>query len=290
MMSDKTVLFVHIPKTAGTTLNNILERQYPPEAMYVLAPNAQEKLAAYYQLDAKEKEQYRIIFGHMGFGLHEHLPGPYSYFTILREPIDRCVSFYYFARRLPEHYLHKYVFDQAWSLAQFVESGITIMMDNFQTRLISGVWEDPAYGQCSPDLLTQAKRNLENHFDMVGLTSEFDRTLLLLKRQYGWNNIYYTPQNVTRQRPSARRIDQNTRNLLAAHNQLDIELYRFAQDLFARRLAAEGADFKRELLEFRLRNNYLAPLLRQWQRLRRFSVRVYLREKFGRPSPGAGAE
>ncbi|MFO7537684.1 MAG: sulfotransferase family 2 domain-containing protein [Chloroflexota bacterium] len=273
-MSNPTLLFLHIPKTAGTTLNSIIERQYPPQQIYTLGERVQESLANYRQLTTAEKQQYRLILGHMGFGLHEHVPGPSRYFTVLRQPLERCVSFYYFVQRLSNHYLHEYVHDKSWSLAQFVESGITIMMDNFQTRLLSGAWAEPAYGACTPALLAQAKQNLQTHFDVVGLTSEFDRTLLLLRHHYGWRNIYYVRQNVTEKRPSAHEIDPRTRQLLLAHNQLDMELYQFAQTLFTQQVAAQGISFEWELARFRLQQ--------RWQTLRQFSLRTYLNQKLGK--------
>jgi hypothetical protein len=272
-MPEPSLLFLHIPKTAGTTLNSIIERQYSPQKIYALGERAQESLATCRQMPTAEKQQYRLILGHMDFGLHEHVPGPSRYFTVLRQPLERCVSFYYFVQRLSNHYLHEYVYDQSWSLAQFIESGITIMMDNFQTRLLSGAWDEPAYGACTPDLLEQAKLNLQNHFDVVGLTSEFDRTLLLLRRHYGWRNIYCVRQNVTGERPSVQAIDPQTRQLLLAHNQLDMELFQFVQTLFARQVAAQGISFEWELARFRLQQG--------WHNLRRFSVRTYLTRKLG---------
>jgi hypothetical protein len=272
-MNNSTLIFLHIPKTAGTTLNSIIERQYAPPQIFALGERVQESLDSYRRMSTAEKQQYRLITGHMSFGLHEHVPGPSRYFTVLRQPLERCVSFYYFVQRLSNHYLHEYVYDQSWSLAQFIESGVTIMMDNFQTRLLSGAWDKPAYGACTPDLLAQAKQNLQNHFDVVGLTSEFDRTLLLLRRHYGWRNISYARQNVTEKRPSVQEIDPQTRRLLLAHNQLDMELYQFTQTLFAQQVAAQGNSFEWELAYFRLRQ--------VWHNLRRFSVRAYLAQKLG---------
>ena len=37
-MDDKAVIFLHIPKTAGTTLNRIIEWQYNPLAIFTMDP------------------------------------------------------------------------------------------------------------------------------------------------------------------------------------------------------------------------------------------------------------
>lgn len=43
------------------------------------------------------------------------------------------------------------------------------------------------YGQCSPEMLESAKKNLQD-FAAVGLTERYNETLILLKRAFNWHN------------------------------------------------------------------------------------------------------
>ena len=43
----------------------------------------------------------QVFKGHMPFGIHKRLPQDYTYITFLRDPIERVVSAYYFARNYP---------------------------------------------------------------------------------------------------------------------------------------------------------------------------------------------
>jgi hypothetical protein len=282
-LTDTTAIFVHIPKTAGTTLARIIDRQYPPRARLLLERH-HEGVREFQALPKARRAEIRLLRGHIPYGLHVYCPRPTTYFTLLREPIDRLVSYYYFVQRQADHYLHDYANTPGMTLKRYVEDRVSLQMDNMQTRLLSGVWTDPGYDECDAKTLALAKRNLQEHFVVVGLTERFDETLLLLKRALGWHNVYYVQHNVTRGRPRRASLDAETLAVLQACNQLDIQLYEYAKALLADQIRAQGPTFARELWAFRLANRLAQPLTRAYWQIRRFSVRSWLKEKLSRSS------
>jgi hypothetical protein len=74
--------------------------------------------------------------------------------------------------------------------------------------------------------LNIAKKNLADHFAVVGITEEFDRSLILISRLLGWSHPFYTKQNVTRRHPHKEELPRETLRVLQAYNELDLELYR----------------------------------------------------------------
>ncbi len=92
-MVSPTLLFLHIPNTAATTLNSIIERQYVPAQIYALGKIVQKSLTAYCQMSTAEKQRHRLITDHTDFGLHEHLPSPSRYFTLLLRPWQMICRF-----------------------------------------------------------------------------------------------------------------------------------------------------------------------------------------------------
>lgn len=82
----QTVIFLHLPRTAGTTLHRIIERQVRPEGIFSIGWTEQESVQAYRELSQARKAEIRMVRGHMAFGLHEFVPGPSTYFTLLRDP------------------------------------------------------------------------------------------------------------------------------------------------------------------------------------------------------------
>src|SRR5438105_4223765 len=98
-MDRRLVLFLHIPKAAGSTLNRVIAQQFAPEAIYKVGRTAHSELEAVVA-KMNEASPVRVISGHFTFGLHAALPQPFTYITILRDPVKRLVSQFRFVKRL----------------------------------------------------------------------------------------------------------------------------------------------------------------------------------------------
>jgi hypothetical protein len=180
-------------------------------------------------------------------------------------------------QREPEHYLYDYANTPGMTIRCYLEDRVSLQADNFQTRLISGVWTDVAYGECDEATLALAKMNLAEHCAIVGLTKRFDESLMLLKRTFGWGNVFYRRRNVTQGPPRWETLSAETLAVLRAHNQLDLELYAFAEALFVRQIHGRGASFAWAVKWFQFADRWVPPLIHAYKTARRFSVRVWLR-------------
>lgn len=71
-----TLIFIHIPKAAGTTFYQVLNRQYKPQHILLIEHGLakQRSVNAFRQLPEDRKSRLRCIRGHMPFGLHQWLP------------------------------------------------------------------------------------------------------------------------------------------------------------------------------------------------------------------------
>ena len=229
------MIFLHVPKTAGTTLHHILERCYPRNQICSFKdPKYRSELENIQKLSTETREAYRLIKGHLSFGFHRHLPGRSTYITFLREPVARALSFYHYARSHPEHYLYPLLGDDHVDLKILLRqrTPTTHELFNLQTSMVAGdEWDDPER-PADRAALERAKQNLRSHFDVVGLTEEFDTSLRLLRRRFGWKVRFYTRKNVTRRKDQIDNLDPETHSLLREANALDIELYQFARELF----------------------------------------------------------
>src|SRR5262245_10933147 len=102
------VIFLHIPKAAGSTLLRILDGYYSKERIFdIIGSRLKETTAEFTGLPAARRAEIMLLRGHMPFGLHEYLPKPSTYITMFRNPTARVVSGYYFARTHRAHYLHE---------------------------------------------------------------------------------------------------------------------------------------------------------------------------------------
>src|SRR5918912_423372 len=266
---ERALLFLHIPKAGGTTLHSVIERQFAPAVTFrITGMTPAQSIREFINLPAERRYRIRLLMWHMPYGLHRYLSVPATYITMLRDPIDRVVSHYYFVRRSPGVAYHREVAASRMSLDDFVRERAAINANNDQTRLLSGVkkvnkklWGE---GQgvneeaCDVDILEIAKANIRDHFTLVGLAESFDESLLLLRKRLGWRNVYYVKRNVTKGRPAKREVPRETISLIEKHNELDMALYEFARQRFEEAVAAEGATFADELRRFQRNNKVYA--------------------------------
>lgn len=243
---DGILIFLHIPKTAGSTFVSVLEREYGHASVLDLYDSTSgDEVAA---LTPEEMGRTRVVVGHFYFGVHERLPGPCHYVTFLRDPVERVVSHYRFVQRHPEHYLHEAA--STLNLAEYVRSCGTAEPNNDQTRLLAGRELASCDGGSSPAMLPVAKRNLDRHA-AVGLTEAFDASLLLMRRTFGWSRPFYVSRNIGDRHEE---VNRDTREVILSHNELDTELNRYGRERFENEIRSQREAFARELRVFRRLN------------------------------------
>lgn len=250
--ATRTVLFLHIPKAGGTTLGEYVYNQSRvPEDSDEGLLNAGVLFIPYgffkepdlqvpeYIRPMLGRGDLRAVVGHFWFGVHEHIRRPWTYVTLLRDPVERVVSLY--------HYLK---LEERMSLDEFAASPPFKEADNDQVRRIAGA--DPEIGGCTPAMLDAAKENLRRHFSVVGVTERFGETLVLLNRRLGWTKeVASYPRNVNPARRPTDSLPQSTIDAIRARNALDVELHRFASAWMDQAIAAEGPSFRDDLARYR---------------------------------------
>jgi hypothetical protein len=225
------LVFVHIPKTAGTTLHKIISHQYAPKRVLIRhdtdgLPDA----ALLSTLNGETAATPQVIMGHLSVGLHHHVPRA-RYITCLREPVSRLVSHYHHALSDPAHYLHQDVVSRKLDLADYVSSGLSGELANGMTRMLAGV-ADFHHATVTEQTLALAKSNIETLFDGVILSESFDRGILLLAETLNWKTPYYLRRKVGHYDQAARKPDEPARKVIEEHNRFDCELHAWAKNRF----------------------------------------------------------
>jgi hypothetical protein len=258
-----TIIFLHLGKTAGWTLNRVLNRNLSPAIRIGNPANtphgflSEEPIRTFASWPQERRARYRLVSAHMVYGLHEHVPRATAYLSLLRKPVARAISGYYRVLETPSHRLHEAVAGAGMSMEDYLTSGISLEVDNSQTRAIAGDVDTP-FGACTPEMLETAIRNIEERFPVVGLTERFDELLLVLKRTFGWSNLSYVRANVTKKKPAREEVPPGTVELIKERNRLDQELYDHVAARF-QRAVDEDPSFERDLRSFRRRNTRYQP-------------------------------
>ena len=261
-VSSYTLVFIHMPKAAGSTLQRIIDRQYRGQKTFDIDGNGIARIQASIDhlrsLSEAERAEIRCLKGHVPFGVGQWLRSPVQYISMLREPVARAISDYNFAVSNPEHNLYREVNDKGMSLLQYVEIRARAGLANLYTRLLSGCvnWENLALsGALSRDTLESAKENVRK-CAAVGITERFDESILLFKKKLGWSSCSYVRENVT---PSIRvnrnQISSDVEKAIKEYYQLDTELYQYCLEIFNKNIQSAGRDFQTELAEFAKTNS-----------------------------------
>ena len=238
--TEEAVIFLHLPKTAGTTVNRLIEWEYRLSEMYSIDPVLFRWSTAHLRkLPPERLKRIRMFKGHMTFGLHEVLPQPATYITVLRDPVDRVISAFYFMQNYKLHPLYWKLRREKWTLEDFVRNS---RRDNVQSKIVAGaIYEEP----CTREIVEKAKYNLRHHFSVVGLSARLEESLALMKLRFGWKLSSYSSFNVTRSRPKKRDLPETTLNLIQQRNSFDMELYACGQEIFEAAVKANADEVKR---------------------------------------------
>jgi hypothetical protein len=245
--------FIHIPKTAGTTLIPHLDAHFhvdeicPAQLWPELLLLPQETLP-----------RYRLFRGHFGAkGLDSFLPELPMRITMLRHPVPLALSTYQFIVREPGTFDHRLV--KKMSFADFLQHpkarlGITNKQvrnlcfelryppDTLRPMLLAAdrwMGEHRVIYRTSQEQLDQALAILHECV-FFGLVERFDESMALLSWIFGWpptrqvQKLMVAPPLSFEQPP----ISEQLVAQICACNTLDLALYEVAEKLFEKQLAA----------------------------------------------------
>lgn len=184
---NRLLVFVHVPKAAGTSFNGVLRRVYGADFLEYHRNFAKFPLEG---LSQQQASRLRALSAHMAYGYHRKFGDPevrahrpdgmfegrdIRYVTILRDPVDRLHSYYLYVTSNPKHHLHAET--TGLNCHDFFEHMRRIdnrACGNFQCALVSGTRADSDAAIAAIEANYEAAVTLEN---VAGLIAHLDQEL-----------------------------------------------------------------------------------------------------------------
>jgi hypothetical protein len=228
--------FVHVQKTAGTTLNKRMQRHFGRSAVYpdrnvdgeiVASVISVQHLLARWRTRG---EQIRVVTGHFPLCTTELLDGEFTTLTLLREPVERTLSYLRHHRRMTKHDSDKpleEIYADPFRFHGLVHNHMVKMFSLTPSEMMDGVLTRVDF---SRDRLERAKDRLAT-VDVVGLQERFDEFCEELTGRFGWR----LGEPIHTNRTATTETSDAFHSRIAEDNAMDIELYEFARRLCEQR-------------------------------------------------------
>ena len=240
-MSGERLFFVHVMKTGGATFRRRLEANLGEEHVFPNAAIDTDLLAANLSVDylaGLPEERVAVLqayTGHFPFAATQILPGSFVTMTVLRDPVERTISYLKHCRKYQEQH-HGMALEAIYEDSWFFPT----MMDNHQAKVFAITPEDHAPTvaeviEIDDARLAQAKANLES-VDFVGLHEHYDDFVAEVTEHFGWTGAAPMSWHVSEPEP----IADAFRSRIAEDMAADVELFAFAQELYHRRPRARA--------------------------------------------------
>lgn len=210
------LVFVHMHKTAGTTVSHILRSTFGLDHCQVEPWHARWTGEAFSAHDLQRVRQFyphlKSIAGHRvkAYPDLQESGTQLRYFTLMRHPVKLCASRFQYKVNVSRK---KNLDFEEWIQRDWPR--------DHQTKWIAGAAD-----------VHEAIRILHEKNIFVGLTERFDESMLLLKALLANGlDISYRRVNVARDKSLAKGLlaDERTRQMLVEAQQADLELYNYVK-------------------------------------------------------------
>lgn len=232
---QRRLFFLHVMRTGGTTFMWYLMANHGPKRVYPTAddqPSAHESVTSIDYLRAVPRERWdglTAVTGHFPYFVQELLPYRYETITILRDPVDRVLSFLRQWRQSPGKW-------RGASMEEIYDD--PLIVPHYRNHMVKlfGLEQDPGVRSYAVDVevdeafFARAVANLES-IDVIGFTEDHDRFLDTVVARYDWRRPKLQAQHVTEKLdPPAGLVSR-----IRADNAADIEFYEYARKIAVNR-------------------------------------------------------
>jgi hypothetical protein len=229
-----TIFFLHIPKTAGSTLISFIEDNISLTEAFALR-RVRENFSATRFLSSLDLQSVNVIAGHIPGSVANYMRQQVKRITVLREPVSLVASTF-------EHFKRDGFIPNDMNIIEYLRSPDGANLSNIQTRWIAefnipGFNKQPQVmagncaglqgvnGEVTDDIYEKAVVNL-GKYDFVGISERLGESIQCLRYLLRFNaNSITDSKNIASYN---RNLLEETVTLIRERNEYDIKLYEHA--------------------------------------------------------------
>jgi len=260
------LLHFHIFKNAGSTIEWLLEKNFPKKNLSIDGESPGE-IIQMEQINyiLEKKTAIKTISSHqIRYPIPKNNRFNFIPILFLRHPIDRAFSIYYFKKNEIDNSIGS-IKARSMNLPEFIkwnmDSNGYMPMKNFQVLFLSN--KTTKEGVNEKDLEIAINRMKSS--SIIGVVDRMDESLVIaesfLKQEFPKINLAYVKQNVSKERKgtmierlknSEDNLGVDLKNRLIEHNKLDMKLYHSTNKEIDKR-KEKIEDFERRCEDFERR-------------------------------------
>ncbi|WP_417528774.1 sulfotransferase family 2 domain-containing protein [Marinomonas shanghaiensis] len=215
---DKTqpLIFIHIPKTAGTSVRSIFEQWFGGELFFHYYIEALNEMPIRHNIFEKNHDQQAaVVYGHFNrrrnFGVEDYYPNAKQFITLLRDPLETRISTYFYLQKVA-HGWSKYPEPHDPDLQNYLRNNKSVML-NFFPRKVT---------------FENYKEIIEKYFIEIGVVENIELSMenIATKLQKPYNNGMLERLNVTERDQS---VTEELRNIFIESNELEYTVYNYVK-------------------------------------------------------------
>lgn len=224
---DDRFFFLHLQKTAGTALTRRLRHHFGDRAVYPgpgdgAPPESVLSVSHLLERWQARAPEIRMVTGHFPLCTTELLGTEFTTLTVLRDPVERTLSYLRHHREVTPEDGHRSLEDIYEDPVRFelVHNHLVKMLSLRPREMTDGALTPVEFG---PARLAEAKQRLGT-IDVVGFQHRFDEFCERLTRRFGWD----LGPSIFMNRSDETAVAESFRARIALDNADDLELFDFA--------------------------------------------------------------
>jgi hypothetical protein len=226
---SQPLIFIHIPKAAGTTSRRLFEAWYGTHFLSHYFDERTGRMPPKYDLCRMHSvEKPIVLYGHFNklrnFGIEDRYPEVKQFITIIRDPFEVALSRYFYVRKVGSNWKDRSLIP-AEKLTDYVINSKSTMLNHFPREVTNSNY----------------KEIIEEYFIEIGITEYLHESM---KRIAGKLKLPFDATLIGHRNATERdqEVSVHLKDIFIENNQLEFKVYAFALQRFNRQGAAPAGN------------------------------------------------